>query len=251
MKWNSRQILVIVAAVVIVAAGAIFFLTRGGSSTVDLGTGGDAGNGGAPAGPSSEALMVAGPLGDMAEGDPKAPNTVIEYASMTCSHCANFHNTVYRDFKKKYIDTGKAYFIFREYPLDPLATSGAMLVRCSPADRQFAMIDLLFDQQNNWAFVKNPKEALINLVKQAGIQRSRLQRLLDESEDTGRSERGEGTRLQAVRRRRDADVLHQRRRASRRAVAGRPRQDSRRLAATRVPLRAVSPGAPPETGADG
>ena len=168
MKWNSRQILVLVAAVVVIAAGAIFFLTRGGQPSADLGTGGG-GNGGAPAGPTTAELMVAGPLGDMSEGDPKAPNTVIEYASMTCSHCANFHSTTYREFKKKYIDSGKVYFIFREYPLDPLATSAAMLVRCGPKDREFPMIDLLFDQQNNWAFVKDPKTALINLVKQAGI----------------------------------------------------------------------------------
>ncbi len=166
MKWNSRQILILVAAVVVIAAGAIFYVVSR-PSNVDLGAGGN--SGGAPAGPSTEELMVAGPLGDITEGDPKAPNTVIEYASMTCSHCANFHNTVYRAFKAKYIDTGKVYFIFREYPLDPLATSAAMLARCGPKDREFPMIDLLFDQQNNWAFVQDPKTALINLVKQAGI----------------------------------------------------------------------------------
>ncbi len=167
MKWNSRQILVLVAAVVVVAAGAIFFITRGGQSNVDLGAGGN--GSGAPAGPTKAELMTAGPLGDMTEGDPKAPNTVIEYASMTCSHCANFHNTVYRDFKKQYIDTGKVFYIFREYPLDPLATSAAMLVRCGPKDREFPLLDLLFDHQDEWAFVKDPKTALINLVKQAGI----------------------------------------------------------------------------------
>jgi protein-disulfide isomerase len=164
VKWNSRQILVLVAAVVIIVAGAVFyFVSR--PANVDLG----GGNGGTPAGPNKEELMVAGPLGEMGEGDPKAPNTVIEYASMTCSHCANFHNTVFREFKTQYIDSGKVYFIFREYPLDPLATSAAMLARCAPKDRYFPMIDLLFDQQNDWAFVKDPKTALINLVKQAGI----------------------------------------------------------------------------------
>ncbi len=168
MKWNSRQILVVVAVVVIVAAAAIFFITRGGQSTVDLNASGG-GGGTAAAAPSKAELMVAGPLGDMTEGDPKAPNYIIEYASMTCSHCANFHNTVYRPFKAKYIDTGKVFYIFREYPLDPLATSAAMLVRCGPKDRDFPMIDLLFDHQDEWAFVNDPKTALINLVKQAGM----------------------------------------------------------------------------------
>lgn len=171
MKWNSRQILVLVAAVVVIAAGAIFFITRSGQSTVDLGAGGN-GTGAPPAGPSKAELMVAGPLGDMSEGDANAPNYVIEYASMTCSHCANFHNTVYRDFKTKYVDTGKVYYIFREYPLDPLATSAAMLVRCGPKERAFPLLDLLFDNQNSWAFVQDPKTALINLVKQAGISES-------------------------------------------------------------------------------
>lgn len=168
MKWNSRQILVIVAAVVIIVAAGVFFVTRNGQSNVDLSATGGAATS-TPAGPTKAQLMVAGPLGDMSEGDPKAPNTVIEYASMTCTHCANFHNTVYRDFKAKYIDTGKVYFIFREYPLDPLATSAAMLARCAPKDRYFPLVDLLFDHQDEWAFVQDPKTALINLVKQAGI----------------------------------------------------------------------------------
>lgn len=173
MKWNSRQILVLVAAVVVVAAGAIFyFVSR--PATVDLGNATSAGTGTTagstkPAAPTKAELMVAGPLGEMTEGNPKAPNTIIEYASMTCSHCANFHNTVYREFKKLYIDTGKVYFIFREYPLDPLATSAAMLARCAPKTAFFPMIDLLFDHQDQWAFVNDPKTALINLVKQAGI----------------------------------------------------------------------------------
>jgi protein-disulfide isomerase len=166
VKWNPRQILILVAAVVVIAAGAVFYVVSR-PANVDLGAGGD--GTGAPAGPSKEELMVAGPLGDMSEGDPKAPNTVIEYASMTCSHCANFHSTVYRELKTKYIDTGKVYFIFREYPLDPLATSAAMLARCGPKEREFPMLDLLFDHQNEWAFVQDPKTALINLVKQAGI----------------------------------------------------------------------------------
>jgi protein-disulfide isomerase len=165
VKWNSRQILVLVAAVVVIAAAAIFWVVSR-PATVDLGQGGGTG---APAGPSKEELMKPGPLGEMAEGDANAPNTIIEYASMTCSHCANFHNTVYDAFKAKYVDTGKVYFIFREYPLDPLATSAAMLVRCGPKEREFPLLDLLFVHQNDWAFVQDPKSALINLVKQAGI----------------------------------------------------------------------------------
>ena len=63
-------------------------------------------------------LMTPGPLGEMALGDEKAPVTIIEYASMTCPHCATFHDTTYPELKKRYIDTGKVRFIFREFPLD-------------------------------------------------------------------------------------------------------------------------------------
>ena len=173
MKWNSRQILVVVAAVVLIAAAAVFYYVSR-PANVDLSSKettapGATATAATSAKPSTAELMVAGPLGEMTLGDPKAPNTVIEYASMTCSHCANFHNTVYSAFKAKYIDSGKVYFIFREYPLDPLATSAAMLARCAPKERFFPMIDLLFNHQDEWAFVQDPKTALINLVKQAGI----------------------------------------------------------------------------------
>src|SRR5262245_13310168 len=60
-------------------------------------------------------LMQPGPLGDEVLGTANAPVTIIEYASMTCPHCAHFHKTVYPDLKKKYIDTGKVRFIFREF----------------------------------------------------------------------------------------------------------------------------------------
>lgn len=116
-----------------------------------------------------EGLMEPGPLGEMALGDPNAPNTIIEYASMTCSHCAAFHEETYPTLKKDYIDTGKVYFIFREYPLDALATAAFMLARCGPKDRYFPLVDLMFDRQAEWAFTDNPKQALLNFVRQAGF----------------------------------------------------------------------------------
>src|SRR5690606_9095380 len=76
-------------------------------------------------------LDVAGPLGDVALGKADAPVTIIEYASVTCSHCATFHASTFPTLKEKYIDTGKVRFILREFPLDPLATAGFMLARCA------------------------------------------------------------------------------------------------------------------------
>jgi protein-disulfide isomerase len=117
----------------------------------------------------SAALMEPGPLGDMTLGDPNAPNVVIEYASMTCSHCAAFHTETFHAFKEKYIDTGKAYFILREYPLDALATAAFMLARCGPKERYFPLVDLMFTRQPEWAFTDNPKQALLTFVRQAGF----------------------------------------------------------------------------------
>lgn len=118
---------------------------------------------------TSEALMQAGPLGEMTLGDPGAPNVVIEYASMTCSHCATFHKETFGALKEKYIDTGKVYFIFREFPLDALATAAFMLARCGPTERYFPLVDLMFDRQPEWAFTDNPKQALLTFVRQAGF----------------------------------------------------------------------------------
>ena len=79
---------------------------------------------------SPQDLSVPGPLGDVALGAADAKVTIIEYASMTCPHCAAFHQSTYPELKKRYIDTGKVRYVLREFPLDPLATAGFMLARC-------------------------------------------------------------------------------------------------------------------------
>jgi protein-disulfide isomerase len=115
-------------------------------------------------------LMAPGALPDVVQGSKDAPVTIIEYASMTCTHCARFHAETYPTLKSKYIDTGKVKFILREFPLDPLATAGFMLARAGGTDeRRIALVDLLFDKQQQWAFVDKPIEALAELVKQAGV----------------------------------------------------------------------------------
>ena len=121
---KSRQWLLIVAGVVVLAAGAIFFFLNQSNAPGFSGTGS---TGSATVATSD--LMVPGPLGDKTLGDPKAPNVVIEYASMTCSHCQRFNAQVFKPFKAKYVDTGKVYYIFREFPLDPLAKSASALAR--------------------------------------------------------------------------------------------------------------------------
>jgi len=105
-------------------------------------------------------LMQPGPLPDIVEGAPGAPSTIVEYASMTCSHCAAFHEQVWPALKAKYVDTGKAKFILREFPLDPLATAAFMAARCVGPDKRDALIDRLFANQGEWAFRDEPLERL-------------------------------------------------------------------------------------------
>jgi len=114
-------------------------------------------------------LMEPGALGDKFIGKEDAPVTIIEYASMTCPHCAKFHEDILPDLQEKFIDTGKARLIFREFPFDPRATAAFMLARCAPKDMYFPMIDVLFKQQSKWARVKDPVPPLQNIAKLAGF----------------------------------------------------------------------------------
>ncbi len=114
-------------------------------------------------------LMAVDALPDIVHGASDAPVTIVEYASMTCGHCAAFHATTYQELKRKYIDTGKVRFILREFPLDPRATAAFMLARCAGDDKRTAMVDFLFAQQKSWAFAEKPLAALATLVKQTGV----------------------------------------------------------------------------------
>ncbi|HZN31653.1 MAG TPA: DsbA family protein, partial [Xanthobacteraceae bacterium] len=106
-----------------------------------------------------------------------APVTLIEYASMTCPHCANFHETTYPEMKKKYIDTGKIRFIFREFPLDTLALAGSMLARCAGKEKFFPLIETLFAQQKEWVTQK-PMQPLLAIARQAGFTQQSFEECL-------------------------------------------------------------------------
>ena len=118
-------------------------------------------------------LMTPPVLGDMSLGNPNAAVTVIEYASLWCSHCGHFHKTVYPQLKKRYIDSGNINFIFREFPLNERGVVASMLARCAARqggkDKFFAAIDTLFAKQETWAYTKNPGPQLLKLAKQMGF----------------------------------------------------------------------------------
>lgn len=118
------------------------------------------------------------PLSEKVLGDPKAPVTVVEYASMTCSHCAAFHTTTFPELKQKYIDTGKVRFVFREFPFEPVATAAFMLARCVPEDKYFPMVSTLFETQKAWAFSNDPAAGLLTIAKQAGLSQADFEKCL-------------------------------------------------------------------------
>lgn len=107
--------------------------------------------------------------GDMVIGKADAPVTIIEYASMTCPHCASFHLETLPKLKSAYIDEGKVKLIFREFPLDQLALRGAMLARCAGAERYFGYVDVLFRQQRAWAGSSDPIAALQRIARLGGM----------------------------------------------------------------------------------
>jgi protein-disulfide isomerase len=120
-------------------------------------------------------LAPVGPLGDVALGPADAKVTIVEYASLTCSHCAAFHRDTYPELKKRYIDTGKVRFVLREFPLDPLATAGFMLARCDGNEKYYPVTDLLFDRQSAWAFTQKPLDALQQMMRQAGFSQEKFE----------------------------------------------------------------------------
>lgn len=116
-----------------------------------------------------EEVLKPGPMQEMAMGDPNAPVQIVEYMSMTCPHCADFHNDTFKKIVADYVDTGKVYFVVREFPFDPRATAAIMLARCAPEDKFFPMIDVLMQQQAQWARAQDAASALFDISKLAGF----------------------------------------------------------------------------------
>lgn len=107
-------------------------------------------------------------------GKADAPVTIIEYASYTCSHCADFHTNVLPHIKKDFVDTGKVKIIFRDFPFERVGATAAMLSRCVAPDRFEGFSALLMKQQDQWAHSENPVEGLLKLAKLAGMSQEMI-----------------------------------------------------------------------------
>jgi protein-disulfide isomerase len=113
-------------------------------------------------------VLKPGSLPELVTGDASGV-PVVEYGSLTCPHCATFSREVFPELKKDYIDTGKVRFIFREFSRNPVDVAAFVLARCVGDDKAFAAIELLFNQQDKWAFVDKPLEPLIAAMRPAGL----------------------------------------------------------------------------------
>ncbi len=112
---------------------------------------------------------IADILSERVLGKAEAPVVLIEYASLTCPHCANFAIETMPAIKKDYVETGKVKLIYRDFPLDRLALTAGMMARCAPQDRYYGLIETLFKTQGTWARAADPSAALQRLGAIAGL----------------------------------------------------------------------------------
>ncbi|MFD2265483.1 DsbA family protein [Lacibacterium aquatile] len=158
---NSKLMVGVAAVVVVVVAGAL------------IPTFMDSGSSGSSTGSSAVSAEVAEVLklrdGDVILGNPSAPITIVEYASLTCPHCASFSTNVLPQVKAEWIDSGKAKLVYRDFPLDRVALRASVLTRCLPAERRYPFIDVLFKTQNQWAGSQDANAALARTAKLAGL----------------------------------------------------------------------------------
>ena len=127
-------------------------------------------------------------------GKADAPVTIIEYASLTCPHCATFHAQTLPEIKKGWIDTGRARLVYRDFPLDGLALRAAALADCIEGDPYFAFLDALFRSQQRWARAQDPMGALAQIALLAGIDQQTFDACVSDNAklDTILRERQEG-----------------------------------------------------------
>jgi protein-disulfide isomerase len=128
--------------------------------------------------PSPEDLMQPGPLGERALGSPNAPITVIEYASLTCPHCAHFQKEVFPRVKKELIDTGKIRFIVREFPIGHTSGAAAIVNRCAPEDKYFSLFNAFLLRQPEWVSQEVRPDAIYSVAKSSGMSRETFDKCL-------------------------------------------------------------------------
>lgn len=134
--------------------------------------------------PNPEQLLKPGPLGDRSFGDPNAPVTIIEYASLTCPYCRKFHATTFPRLRKELIDTGKVRFIIREFPIGRTAAAAAVVTRCAPEKNYLTLLHKFLDQQSQWTSQEVRPDAIYKVAAQTGMSRETFDACVDNKEIT-------------------------------------------------------------------
>ncbi|WP_374572987.1 DsbA family protein [Phenylobacterium sp.] len=119
----------------------------------------------------SKTAQSAAAEGDMTLGDPKAKIEMVEYASASCAHCARFNNTVFPEFKAKYIDTGKVHYTLKEFltPPNEVAAAGFLIARCAGKDKYFSVLDAVFRNQEQMFMTGDFRGGLLKVAQSAGM----------------------------------------------------------------------------------
>ena len=115
-------------------------------------------------------------------GNPDAPITVIEYASMSCPHCASFHLNTLPIIKEEYIDTGKVKFVFRDYPFNLPALQASMIIRCVGESVYHKYINALFSMQKKWVKSKGSAEKLFEIMNNSGMSKEEFDICLNDKD---------------------------------------------------------------------
>ena len=134
--------------------------------------------------PISAATVLEVTEDDFVVGDKNAPVTIIEYASLSCSHCADFHNKTLGDLKKEYVDTGKARIVFRNFPFNYPALLGSMVLRCIPEDVRYDYMNALFKLQPKWVVRDNAKskQELYKIMQSGGMTKEEFETCTNNTE---------------------------------------------------------------------
>jgi protein-disulfide isomerase len=121
---------------------------------------------------------------DFVIGNKNAPITIIEYASLSCSHCASFHNDTLADLKKEYIDSGKIKFVFRDFPFNYPALLGSMVLQCIPNSTRYQYMNALYELQPKWVSRENAKstQELFKIMQSGGMTKEEFDNCIYDTE---------------------------------------------------------------------
>ena len=169
-KSNSSKVILIIVALLVVAAVAFFAMKKPEQAPTEITATEATTDTTETAETEAAPVDVEAALSDRILGDTNAPLRIVEYASFTCSHCGDFHRHTFDQLKTNYIDTGKAYLVFADFPLNAPAMEASKVARCVPKDRYFDFIGVLFKEQEAWISLADYKGWLKTKAVEHGLQ---------------------------------------------------------------------------------